>query len=173
MIETIGKIFAVDVIDREAKLKLNNYAIQKLTEMNLDNPLRIKISEVRSQRSLEQNRFFWKIIGTCIDDDNSSFDDKMDLYIYLLQKVGIQAELNWFDINTLDDAKRLYRALKVVQKVDVMDDGNIKHLVICECYKGSSKFNTKEMSALIDEAIRYADEQGIENDFWNEWEMLK
>lgn len=53
------------------------------------------------------------------------------------------------------------------------ESGNLVNVHIMQCYKGSSLYNTKEMSLLIDGVVRECKELGIETETPDEIERMK
>lgn len=102
----------------------------------------------KNKRTLDQNALMWKLLTIYADALNGGRKGDItpeDLYIKMLSKYGIaeflmvlpQAE------NTLKDAFR------VVQKIDTIIYNGVE-MCVFKCYFGSSKYDTKEMSNLID-----------------------
>lgn len=129
----------------------------------------INIHPIGRKKTLRQNRFFWKILSECVKSPNSSFTDKLDLYVYLFEKAGVQSEVIWFDVNAIP--KDDYRYIKYLEYVDVEKDGQIKHLVICECFKGISNMNSKDMALMIEYALDYAADMNL--NFMDEWLQIR
>lgn len=107
-----------------------------------------EIKEHKEKRSLNANSYLWCLIGKIADAIRSSKDE---VYLLMLKRYG-QSE-------------------KVYLSKDVDITGYIKYFEISGEYgnmleytifKGSSEYNTAEMSYLIDGVISEAKELGIE-----------
>lgn len=134
---------------------------------------RVSIKELKESRSQRQNRLFWRIVMACCKDDNSSFNDRYELYEYLLKKAGIEATYEFIkkaDIPFYKENK--YSVIQVDSEYQITTDKESFIICWCMCYPGSSHFNTKEMSDLIEVAIQYADEIGLEHDFRTDWSNI-
>lgn len=143
-----------------AKLKSNKNGILSFeTTCNLplkiENLYTLSINTYKSNRSLEQNSLLWGIIQQISDETGN---DPMDVYVDALENANVKYE--W--IGALADAenslKTIYRAVKTYGTF--LTDKNVE-LVRYKCYLGSSKFNSKEMTSLIDYLLCVANELGI------------
>lgn len=149
---------------------LANDSFEKLNKLVASGKIvRINIETV-DKRSLDQNALYWKIIGDCIKNPNSSFATRESLHIFLLKKANVKSEICWID--RPDDLKPKYKAIDILETVTVNKDGNPKRLYICQCYGGSKNFNRKQMSELIELAIDYAAMIGIKTAYGEEWRAL-
>ena len=120
------------------------------------------LKEFKSSRSIEQNDMLWGIITQISDKVNHSHreEDLMNIYSTLLQRANIKREY----IRTLPQAENIlkdsFRAVLEVPNSRKIENG--KETVGYWVYYGSSKFDTKEMTELIDIALDLATEVGIE-----------
>lgn len=120
------------------------------------------LKEFKSSRSLEQNDMLWGIITQISDKINGSHreEDLLNIYSTLLQRANIKREY----IRTLPQAENIlkesFRAVIEVPNSRKIENG--KETVGYWVYYGSSKFDTKEMTELIDIALDLATEVGIE-----------
>ena len=115
----------------------------------------LELKEVRSKRTLEQNRYMWALIHriahkqeqTEVEIYTSALEEANAKFIYLL---GIpEAE---------DELRKNFRAVKIVRPT--YENG--KEYLVYKCFVGSSKLNTKEMAQLLEIIIMWAEELGIE-----------
>jgi hypothetical protein len=129
-----------------------------------DKELTAVLKEFKSSRSIEQNDMLWGIITQISDKINGSHreEDLMNIYGNLLQRANIKREY----IRTLEQAvnilKDSFRAVIEVPNSRKIENG--KETVGYWVYYGSSKFDTKEMTELIDIALDFATEVGIDID---------
>ncbi len=105
-------------------------------------------SDKRNKRSLDQNALMWKLLTIYSDALNGGRRGGItpeEIYMQMLSKYGI-AEF----LMVLPEAeKTLKEAFRVVQKVDTRDYNGVE-MNVYKCYFGSSKYDTKEMSNLIE-----------------------
>ena len=81
----------------------------------------------------------------------------MDLYVDILEKCDIKHEFLLVLPEAIEHLKKVFRAVKVLEYRDY----NGKQMAVIKAWIGSSKFNTKEMSLLIDKALQVASENNI------------
>lgn len=118
----------------------------------------LKVDKYRKRRSLDANRYFWKLLG---DIATELRRDKDGLYLDYIKKYGLFKDF----VLTEDEAKTFRSAWSMLgtgwqtEQVDYAADGD--RLVI-RAYYGSSKYNTKQMSKLIDAVVEDAKSLGIE-----------
>lgn len=146
---------------------------QKLNEKRLS----IKISQYRKKRSLDANAYYWQLLTKIAEVLKTS---KPFMHNQMLRKYG---QLFMFDgkISTVtipdtveaerqvDEAETYH--LKPTSQVRLGNDG-----VMYRTYKmlrGSSEYDAKEMSELIDGIVSEAKELGIETLTPDEIERLK
>lgn len=158
----------------------NNYFFDKdrnmILQFQIDNPFYIQqaklleikeygldISEVKSRRSLQQNRLMWALIreiGQAMGEQ-----DEMQIYCQALAKANIQYAYILTEPKVkLEDLRMNFRAVQFVNKVNV----NGKEANQYKVFIGSSKFSSEEMTRLIDCLLEMASEVGLEVEYWRE-----
>lgn len=113
---------------------------------------KFEIKEHRQRRSLSQNAYCWELIGQIADNMRLS---KEDVYLDMLQHYG-QSEIISVraDINVSGYFK-YYEKFGTGQV-------NGKDFTHYKVYKGSSEFDTREMSIFIDGVVQEAQALGIQ-----------
>jgi len=142
----------MEVIYKKVKQMIGNpnELIVKLLE--LDKEKRYEIKEYKEKRSLSQNAYCWSLINKIANIMKLS---KEDLYFKYLQEYGqstmvsLKAEIN------VDGYLKYY---KEVGSSD-LNGTEFKHYKI---YKGSSEYDSKEMSIFVDGIVQEAKDLGIE-----------
>ena len=138
-----------------------NQLIQYLLEQ--DKNKLFDISEHHEKRSLNANAYMWALIGKMGDALRLS---KEEIYFQMLKDYG-QSEV----ISLLSEinVNGYFKYYEVIGESELK--GKLfKHLKI---YKGSSEYDTREMSILLDGVIREAESVGIETMTPTEIERLK
>ena len=123
--------------------------------LELGKDYEIDLRPYKSKRSLEQNNLLWGIIQIISDKTGN---DPMDIYIDALKKAGAKFEILAILPKAEDMLRKQFRAIKPIGTITT-DDG-IEMLQFM-CFYGSSTFNSKEMTVLIDKVLQIADEMGI------------
>ena len=103
----------------------------------------LEVTPFTKSRSLEQNKMMWSIIQTIAD---MTGNDIWDIYIEGLKKLDVKVEYIMALPQAEERLKEVFRAIKRVETRIIND----KEMIVFKCYYGSSTFNTKEMTILID-----------------------
>ena len=152
--------FAADMISGKQRLTLQldgdfRADFDKLRDIDVE----VTIKPYREKRSKNANAYLWELIGK-----ESEVLNLPSVYIYqkAIREVG-----QWKDFHNMDeaDAKTLMTAWGKLglgwfaQQLDYEPDG--EHVVV-RCWYGSSAYNSKRFSMLLDFVIADCKELGIE-----------
>lgn len=124
----------------------------------VDTDYEIECDKKKRRRSLDANAYLWVLISKLAVVLETT---KEELYKWYIQRMGVFKDYHL----TEDEAKSFKVAWSMLgtgwltEQVDLTPDG--ERLVI-RAYYGSSRYNTKQMSRLIDEVVRDCKTQGIE-----------
>lgn len=149
----------------EITFEISEYRSKKECQsFEKDKPYLIDAKVKKNQRSLHQNAMLWQLIGEICMVENGHRDeqDEMEIYCSILQMAG--AKCDYFECT-----EEAYEAFKKQFRVcTIMEERNHNgtKTVMVKAYFGSSKMNTEEMSKLIDSALQYAENVGINTDYW-------
>ena len=132
-----------------------------LLEALEDGQYMVEFQKYRKSRSLDQNAYFWKLVTEISKKENGDLRDVETLYSHLLMMAGAKYEVLYMR----EDALESLRSNKIVKhcKVIKREVINNQAMVTVYLFYGSSTFDTKEMSDLIDVTLKYAAEVGVEN----------
>jgi hypothetical protein len=111
-----------------------------------------EIKEYRQKRSLNANAYCWALIGQIADNMRES---KEDIYLRMLRDYG-QSEI----ISVRSDIN-IHGYFKYYEKFG-SGQVNGKGFTHYKVYKGSSEFDTREMSIFIDGVVQEAQAIGIQ-----------
>lgn len=117
-----------------------------------------EIKEHRKKRSLDANAYFWQLCGQLAEVLNRK---KEDLYRDYIKDYGIFRDftLTESEAKTLCHMWEHYGTGWVTERVDFAEDGD---KIVIRAYYGSSSYNTKQMSRLIDNIVQDCEAVGIE-----------
>lgn len=124
----------------------------------------ITVKQKRNKRSNDANSYCWVLcekLAVELSRDGEIFT-KEDIYRNAIREVGIYRD---YPNLSVDNAKTLTVAWGkqgigwITEQVDFMPD---RENVLLRCYYGSSTYNTKQMSRLIEYIISDCKELGIE-----------
>ena len=127
--------------------------------------LTAEVKQYRHKRSLNANSYFWLILSEMADILHTTKDD---LYLIMLERYGVFTHL----IVKPEVAERVKEEWRTVRELgEVVVNG--KKGIQLQCFFGSSTYNTKEMSRLIDGVVQEAKDLGIETMTPDELARLK
>ena len=117
---------------------------------------KIEITEMKSKRSLWQNKYMWAIIDKIAKHEGML---ELDVYCQIIEMAKIRTEF----IETIPEAiTRLSSVFRVVKELEHRVSQKGSKTVLVKCYYGTSTFDTKEMSDFIDVLLDYASQIGID-----------
>ena len=116
--------------------------------------LTVEIKQYRHKRSIDSNAYMWLLLNEMASICKTTKDE---LYIEVLSRYGVFTHIV-VKPSIVDRVKAEWRTVREVGEIKI---GN-KTGVQLQCYFGSSTYNTKEMSTLIDGVVQEAKELGIE-----------
>lgn len=159
---TTGKMIIAVQVNEDVREHIQKY---------MDKPkLDIEIKVYRERRSLDANNYFWQLLSKMAPILHTNKDS---LYLVMLEKYGAFMYLPGND----DDYERLKTVFRIVnirgETVLTTPSGKELHLHQLQCYKGSSMYDTLEMSHLIDGVVSEAKELGIDTRTSDEIERMK
>lgn len=135
--------------------------IYKIKEDNLS----IELKKYREKRSLDANAYCWVLIQKLAEVLKK---DKDEVYEDMICKYGVFTHYI-VKPSAVEKTKEVWRAVRELGEVTV----NGKRGIQLQCYFGSSTYDTKEMSVLIDGIVQECKELGIETLTPSEIEDMK
>lgn len=116
--------------------------------------LRIKTVQYREKRSLDANAYMWVLLQKMAEVLKTTKDE---LYLEVLDRHGQFTHII-VKPRIVDRVKAEWRNVRELGEVTVNGQTGIQ----LQCYFGSSTYDTKEMSVLIDGVVSECKELGIE-----------
>ena len=128
--------------------------LPQLFELDQEKYYSIKIKEIKNKKTLQQNRYMWKLIGQIAKKQHQ---DEMDVYCMALQETN--AKYTWLKgfPEIKEDLLKVFRAVQITR----YEEEGSKRLAIFKCYEGTSKYDKKEMMELLEIIIYWAEELNI------------
>lgn len=128
---------------------------QELADQN--KLLRIKATAFRQSRSLNANAMLWGLISIISDNTKQSKDN---VYLELLRRYG-----KYEHVCVKEEAVASLRTIwKLVEELGPVRINNSTG-ICCLCYYGSSTYDTKEFSRLLEGTISELKEMGLQNPY--------
>ena len=128
-------------------------------EISLEKEYQLEIKELKSTRTIQQNRYMWTLIHEISKEQGM---DDMEVYIQALEEANAKYEYIMAPEEAEENLKKGFRAVKVVRP----EIHNNKKFYVYKCFVGSSKFNTQEMTRLIDVVVGWCHELNISTDIY-------
>lgn len=125
--------------------------IQWLFQQN-DLDKKFEIKEYRHKRSRSQNSYAWELIGQIADNMRAS---KEEVYLSMLRDYG-QSEI--VSVRADINISGFFKYYEEAGRGEV----NGKEFIHYKIYKGSSEFDTREMSIFIDGVVHEAQAIGLQ-----------
>ena len=121
-----------------------------------DKKLSIKVVQHREKRSLDANAMLWACIGD-IAKSMTPPADKWEIYLQMLKRYGKYTYI-CVKPNVVDAMKTQWRECEIVGDIKI----NGKDAVQMLCYFGSSTYDSKEFSVLLEGVISEMVEIGLQ-----------
>ena len=164
----IGRLH--DVLQTLTGKTIVSFAVENFTHAHMlqslehEKDYNIEIKEVKSKRTLQQNKYMWALLHEIDIAMNGRPTDEYEIYVMCLERANAKFDY----IGALPEAeqalKENFRAVKRIKKISLNDKEGYMYKV----FIGSSKMNTKEMGNLIDTVLDVAQEVGLDTSYWNE-----
>lgn len=142
----------------EITFKVDNFRhVSALTELDDEKLYRIEIKEVKSARSINQNKFMWAMLREL---SIATQEDEWAWYIKALTDTDAKHEYVWGLEKAEDSLRKGFRAVQKIKPHKIGDSDGWLY----KCYLGSSQFKKDEMTRLIDVIMGYCHEHNINTD---------
>ena len=114
----------------------------------------IKIQKWRPKRSLDANALLWKYIGEIASALRAN---KWDVYLLMLRRYG-QFTYICVKPEAVQMVKRQWRESEEIGEIEINGEKAVQML----CYYGSSTYDTRQFSVLLDGVVSEMKEMGLE-----------
>lgn len=147
----------------KAEFDLPRQKLEVLDNLANDKDYVVEIKEYRPKRSLNANAYAWLLIGEIAERLKSTSDE---VYLEMLKRYGVSEMIS---VKSEIDMRQF---LKYYEKAGESTLNGIE-FTHYKVFKGSSEFDTKEMSRLIDGIVDEAKALGIDTRTYSELALLK
>lgn len=163
-LDTTGTItdINIDLKTHKAKISLllDTKQLDVVEELKNENKLNVELKKYRKTRSLDANSYFWKMLSELCE---LAEIDTVEEYKRRVKELGIfkQFRIQTEDVKTFE---KVWTDRGIAWFCEIADTeylGNIEFKII-NAYYGSSSFNSKQMSRLIDGVVQDCKIYGIE-----------
>ena len=163
-LDTTGTIKDIDIDYKTHKAKISLLIDTKqldiVEELKNEDKLNIELKKYRKHRSLDANAYFWKLLTELCELVEL---DTVEEYKRRVKELGIfrQFKIEKDNIKTFE---KMWTAQGIAWFCEIADTeyiGNTEFKII-NAYYGSSSYNSKQMSRLIDGLVQDCKVYGIE-----------
>lgn len=147
----------------EARFTLSESALAALQGLNTGE-YDVEIKKPRNKRSLNQNALLWELIGNISMEECGSYAETERIYIQILEMAGAKCTFVMVPTDAVDKLREMVRHIKERDRREY----NGVDMTVVQCFYGTSKMNTEEMAKVIDTALMYAEERGIDSGYWKD-----
>ena len=119
-----------------------------------EKPYTVKLEPLKRKRSLDANGYLWVLLQKIAEVLHTTKDE---VYLEMLSRYGVFTHIV-VKPNVVDRVKAEWRTVRELGEVTI----NGKTGIQLQCFFGSSTYDSKEFSVLLDGVIHEAEELGIE-----------
>lgn len=142
-----------DVTTGKWLLTFETVDLPDIFDKTRDKDLNLEIKQHRNHRSKDANALLWECIGRLAMALRA---DKWDIYLLMLKRYG-QYTYIVVPPNAVDMVARQWRECEVIGGININGRDGVQML----CYYGSSTYDTKQFSVLLDGVISEMKEIGL------------
>ena len=153
-IRGIDKNYITGEINITFSVNEKNTVLPEYEKLKDCKKLRIRAAQYRKKRSLDANAYLWVLFQKMAEALRT---DKWSLYLQMLKRYG---KFTYIVVKptAVEAVKKQWRECEEIGEIDVNGDRAVQML----CYYGSSAYDAKEFSILLDGVISEAKDLGIE-----------
>ena len=171
--EFTGRIIGIKVDGKpEITLTINETEDAKAAydEFNQENMLSIEIDKFRPKRSYSANAYFWLLCGKLAAKIGQK---KTDVYKEFIREIGDNYKILRIEDDAVDDFIHSWQEGRTGWICDILGESDIQGYTDVCAYFGSSTYNSKQMSNLINLALQECEAQGIQTEPPEEIKKMK
>ena len=148
--------------DLEITFAISNYYAKRECELlDKEKVYSLDIEERKGRKTLQQNRYFWKLCSLIAEKMNKD-TDVMEVYCNALAHASSKFDYVMALPEAEDTLKKYYRVVRVVDEREY----NGKKMNVFQVFTGSSKFSKQEEAKIIDYVLDLASKLEINIDYW-------
>ena len=163
-LDTTGTITDINIDFKTSKAKisllLDTKQLDIVEELKNENKLNIELKKYRKHRSLDANSYFWKLLTELCE---LAEIDTVEEYKRRVKELGIfkQFRIETDDVKTFE---KVWTDRGIAWFCEIADTEYLENVEfkIINAYYGSSSYNSKQMSRLIDGVVQDCKIYGIE-----------
>ena len=173
-LDTTGTITDINIDFKTHKAKisllLDTKQLDIVEELKNENKLNVELKKYKKHRSLDANAYFWKLLQELCE---LAEIDTTEEYKRRVKELGIFRRFR-IEKDNIKTFEKMWTAQGIAWFCEVADTeyvGDIEFKII-HAYYGSSSYNSKQMSRLIDGLVQDCKHYGVETKPQEEIESL-
>jgi hypothetical protein len=159
--DDVGKMTVSINVDPEYRFILQNLMQEaRRVDKQEKSKLVVTVQEYKNVRSVEQNAMLWallEVMATHMNGGRTGGITAWDCYLDMLERFGGKFEYFECVPEAIPTFKEMFRHIKIIE------ERRGGRTVMCKAYVGSSKYDTGEMTQLIEGVLDVLAENGIDN----------
>lgn len=173
-LDTTGTITDINIDFKTHKAKisllLDTKQLDIVEELKNENKLNVELKKYRKHRSLDANAYFWKLLQELCE---LAEIDSVEEYKRRIKELGIFRRFK-IEKDNIKTFEKMWTSQGTAWFCEVADTTYIENIEfkIINAYYGSSSYNSKQMSRLIDGVVQDCEIYGIETKPKEEIESL-
>lgn len=125
----------------------------------------LDIKKKGDSKTYEQTKKLWATIDDISRKEYGDITQSNNIYLQILKMSGIRTDKVLIPEVAIQDLKKKTKALDIVSKENI---NHVPYVVVNVCFMGISDMSKKEVSQVIETAVRWASELGIDTDLKEE-----
>lgn len=163
------KIESVKYEDGELKLKISSPATEVYRLIYEFKPGDYELTKKKKKRSKESNAYAWELIDQIAQKTHYS---KSEIYRNAIRDIGGNSTMVCVEQDKVEGFCKRWSKFGLGWQTETMES-KIPGCVNVICYSGSSEYDTRQMSLLLDHLIEDARQLGIETLPEDKLELMK
>ena len=124
-----------------------------------DGNFELSIDKVKAKRSNDANRYFWELVGQLSEKINVSPED---IYRTYIKDIGGNYEVVPIRDDAVDTWLQAWRSKGIGWQCEIIGESKLRGYTNVICYYGSSTYNSKQFSRLVNLCVDDCKANGIE-----------
>lgn len=174
-----GNTYIISRVKPESKYNIKSI-LQEIKQS--DKEITITFDYRKNKRSLDQNALLWALLtiyAKALGGGRQGSIQPEEIYYQMLNKYGA-AQFLVLQEEAVEELRRLYRDIKIIDDAVVERNGKRTPAKLVKCITGSSQYDTKQMTTLIDGVFDELAAIGVDagtsqqvSEYYNNWNEHK
>ena len=140
-----------------------------IAKLDNESDFELSIDKVKAKRSNDANRYFWELVGQLSAKINVPPED---IYRNYIKDVGGNYEVMPIRDDAVENWRSIWRQRGIGWQCEIIGESKLRGYTNVICYFGSSTYDSRQMSRLINLCIDDCKENGIETMTPNELALM-